>query len=100
MDQETAGYIWWYGGKVVSATVCPARTRIDLVLPLRQALEGAPMDVIHHSEIGTQNAMTEVTNHIQVLLNMTGRSEHFCPQYTECMVDMKAEMGSSGKAMI
>jgi hypothetical protein len=44
--------------------------------PLRSALEGAPMDVIHHSEIGTQNTMTEVTNHIQVLLNSTGRSVH------------------------
>ncbi len=57
------------------------------------------MDVIHHSEIGTQNAMTD-TNHIQVLLNLTGRSEHFCPQYNECVMDMKAEMGSSSKAMI
>ena len=58
------------------------------------------MDVIHHSEIGTQNAMTEVTNHIQVLLNLTGRSEHLCPQYNECAMVMKAEMGSSHKAMI
>ncbi len=58
------------------------------------------MDVIPHSEIGTQNAMTEVSNHIQVLLSLTGRSEHFCPQYNECAMDMKAEMGSSRKAMI
>ncbi len=58
------------------------------------------MDVIHHSEIGTKNAMTEVTNHIQVLLNLTGRSEHHCPQYNECVMVMKAEMGSSSKAMI
>ncbi len=36
----------------------------------------------------------------QVLLNLTGRSEHFCPQYNECVMDMKAEMGSSSKAMI
>jgi hypothetical protein len=68
--------------------------------PLRSALEGAPMDVIHHSKIGTQNAMTEVTNHIPVLLNLTGRSEHLCSQYNECVMDMKAEMGSSRKAMI
>jgi len=68
--------------------------------PLRSALEGAPMDVIHHSEIGTQNAMAEVTNHIQVLLNLTGGSEHLCPQYNECAMVMKAEMGSSRKAMI
>ncbi len=38
---------------------------------IRSALEGAPMDVMHHSEIVTQNAMTEVTNHIKVLLNTT-----------------------------
>jgi hypothetical protein len=67
--------------------------------PLLPALDGAPMDVIHHSDIGTQNTMTEVTNHIQVLLNLTGSSEHFCPQYNECVMDMKAEMGSVRKAM-
>ena len=65
--------------------------------PVRPALEGAPMDVIHHSEIGTQNAMTKVTNQIQMLLNLTGISEHFCPQYNECVMDMKAEMGSGYK---
>ena len=63
-------------------------------LPLRQGLEDAPMDVIHHSEIGTQNTVTEVTNHIQVLLNLTGRSEHFCPEYNECVMDIKAEVTS------
>jgi hypothetical protein len=43
------------------------------------SFEGATMDVITpgHSEIGTQNAMTEVTNHIKMLSNLTGRSEHF-----------------------
>jgi hypothetical protein len=45
-------------------------------------------DVIHHSEIGTQHAMTEVMIHIQVLLNLTGTSEHFCPQYNECVTAM------------
>ncbi len=68
--------------------------------PLRPALKSVPMDVIHHSEIGTQNAMTEVTNHIQLLLNLTGRSEHFCLHYNESMMDMKAEMGSNRKAMV
>jgi hypothetical protein len=58
------------------------------------------MDVIHHSEIGTKRAMTEFTNHIQGLLNLVGRSEHFCPQYNECIMDMKAEMGSICKAVI
>ncbi len=52
--------------------------------PLLPALEGAPMDVRHHSQIDTKHAMTEVTNHIQVLSNLTGRSEHFCSQYNEC----------------
>jgi hypothetical protein len=33
-------------------------------------------------------------------MNLTGRPEHFCPQYNECVMDMKAEMGSSLKAMI
>ena len=50
--------------------------------------------------IGTQNTMTEITYHIQVLLNLTERSEHFCPQHNECVMDMKAEMGSSSKVMI
>jgi hypothetical protein len=68
--------------------------------PLRLALGGAPVDVIHHFDIDTLNAMTEVTNNIQMLLNVTGRSEHSCPPYNECVVDMKAEMGSSCKAMI
>jgi hypothetical protein len=58
------------------------------------------MDVITQSEIGNHNAITEVSNHIQVLLNFRGRSEHFCPQYNECAMDMKAEMGSCRKAMI
>jgi hypothetical protein len=74
--------------------------RLILPWPLRPALEGAPMDVIHHSEICTKHTMTEVTNHIQVLLNLTGRSEHFCLQYNECVMDMKAKMGSICKAMI
>ncbi len=43
--------------------------------PLQPGLEGAPIDAIHHSEIGTKHAMTEVMDHIQVLLNSTGRSE-------------------------
>jgi hypothetical protein len=93
--------MWRHDGKVVLANVCPARTRIDAVrAPPRSALEGVPMDVIHHSEIGTQNAMTETTNYIQVLLNSRGRSQHLCPQYNECAMVMKAEMGSSSKAMI
>ena len=92
-----------FGGMVGKSSRQPyVQQGLELILsgPLRPALEGAPMDVIHHSEIGAQNAMTEVTNHIQVLLNLTGRSEHFCPQYNECVMNMKAEMGSSCKAMI
>ncbi len=58
------------------------------------------MDVTHHSKICTKHAMTEVTNHIQVLLNLIGRSEYFFPQYNECVMDMKVEMGSMRKAMI
>jgi hypothetical protein len=42
--------------------------------------------------------MTAVTHHIQVLLNLTGRSEYFCPQSN--VMDMKAEMGFIHKAMI
>ena len=89
MDQDTACYIWWCGGEVVSATVCPARTRIELAIehqmvatkslqswPLRPALKGAPMDVIYHSEIGTPHTMIEVMNHVKVLLKSTGRSDY------------------------
>jgi hypothetical protein len=32
VDQETACYIWQYGGKIVSATVWPARILINLAL--------------------------------------------------------------------
>ncbi len=63
----------------------------DWPWPLLPALEGAPKDVIHHSEIGTKQAMKEVTNHFQVLLNLIGRSKHFCPQYNDCVMDLKAE---------
>ena len=42
--------------------------------PLRPALKGAPMNVIYHSEIGTQYTMIEVMNHFKVLLESTGRS--------------------------
>ncbi len=100
MDQETVGYIGGMVGKSSRQPYAQRGVRLILSWPLQQALEGAPMDVIHHSEIGTKHAMTEVTNHIQVLLNLTGRSEHFCPGYNECVMDMKAEMGSIHKAMI
>jgi hypothetical protein len=42
------------------------------------------MDVMHHSETGTQHAM----NHIQVLLKLTGGSEYFCPHFDECVKTM------------
>ncbi len=74
-----------FGSMVAKSSRQPyARQEFGLIQPwpLRQALEGAPMDVIHHSKIGTQNAMTWVTNHVQVLLNLMGRSEHFCPHDT------------------
>jgi hypothetical protein len=45
--------------------------------PLRPALEGAPMDVKFHSEIGTPHTMIEFMNHIKVLLKTTERSEYF-----------------------
>jgi hypothetical protein len=63
--------------------------------PLRLALKGhcAPMDVIHHSVICTQYTMTEVMNRIQVLLNLAGRSEHFCSQYNECVTAMMKPFG-------
>ncbi len=50
--------------------------------------KGAPMDVIHHSEIGTQHTMIEVMNHIKVLLKSTGRSEHSCSHYNDCVTAM------------
>ena len=91
VDQETARRIWQCCGKAVSATVCPARTRLSLQLiehqvvatkslwsgQLRQALKGAPMDVKFHSEIGTQHTMIKVMNHIKLLLKPTGKSEYF-----------------------
>ncbi len=84
------------------ATVFPARTGID---PARASTIGARRcanGCDTPPEIGTKHAMTEVTNHIQVLLNLIGRSEHFCPQYndSECVMNMTAEMGSSCKTMI
>ena len=57
--------------------------------PLRPALEGAPMDVIYHSEIGTPHTMIEVMNHIKVQLKPTGGSENFCSQNNECVTAMK-----------
>jgi hypothetical protein len=56
--------------------------------PLLPALKGAPINVVHHSKIGTQHTKTEVMNHIQVLLNLTGRSEHSCSQCNECVTAM------------
>ena len=100
MDQETAGYMWRYDRKVVLATVCPARTRIDPVLASTTGARRCANGCDSHIKIGTQNAMTEVTNHIQMLLNSTGRSEHLCPRYNDCAMVMNAEMGSSRKAMI
>ena len=98
MDQETASYIWRCGGKVVSATVCPARTLKHQMVatkslqsgPLRPALKGAPMDIIYHSEIGTPDNMIEVMNHIKVQLKPTGRPEHTGSQDDECVTAMNS----------
>ena len=57
--------------------------------PLRPALKGVPMDIIYHSEIGTQHTMIKVMNHIKVQLKSTGRSEYSCSQYNECVTAMK-----------
>ena len=47
-----------------------------------------------------QNTMIEVMNHIELQLKSTGRSEHFCPQYNDCAMNMKAKIGSMRKTMI
>ena len=49
------------------------------------------MDIIYHSEIGTQHTLTGVMNHIKVQLKptVTGRSEYSCSQYNECVTAMK-----------
>ncbi len=52
--------------------------------PLRPALKGAPMDVIHHSKNDTQHAMKD----IHVLLLLTGESEYFCSHLDECVKAM------------
>ena len=48
------------------------------------------MDIIYHSEIGTQHTMIEVTNHIKVQLKSTGRSEYILSQGDECVTAMKS----------
>ena len=57
--------------------------------PLRPALQGAPMDVVYHSEIGTPHTMIEVMHHIKVQLKPTGGSEYSCSQHNECVTVMK-----------
>ena len=64
-------------------------TKSFLSWPLRPALNGAPMDVIYHSEIGTPHTMIEVMNRIKVLLKSTGRSEYILSQDDECVKAMK-----------
>ena len=59
--------------------------------PLRLALKGVPMDIIYHSEIGTQHTMIEVMNHIKVQLKSTERSKYSCSQYNECVTAMKSK---------
>ena len=65
--------------------------------PLRPGLKGAPMDIIYHSEIGTQHTMIEVMNHIKVLLKSTGRSDYLPSQGDVCVTAMKSI--SSGEIM-
>ena len=57
--------------------------------PLQLALEGAQMDVIYHSKIGTPYTMIEVMNHIKVQFKPTGGSEYSCSQYNECVTALK-----------
>ena len=57
--------------------------------PLRPALKGVPINIIFHSEIGTQHTIIEVMNHTKVQLKPTGRSEYSCSQYNECVTAMK-----------
>ena len=99
MDQETASYI---GGVVGRSSRLPYAqqglgsslqhqmfaTKSFQVRPLLPAFKGAPMDIIYHSEIGTQHTMIGVMNHIKVLLKSTGRSEYSCSQYNECVTAM------------
>ena len=60
--------------------------------PLRPALklEGAPMDAMYHSEIGTSHTMIEVMNHIKVQLKPTGISEYILSQDDECVTAMNS----------
>ena len=58
--------------------------------PLRPALNGAPMDFVHHSTISIQHTMIEVMNYIKVLLKSTGRSDYSCSQSDECVTAMKS----------
>ena len=58
--------------------------------PLRQALKGAPMDILYHSEIGTPHTMIEVMNHIKVQLKPTGRPEYTGSQDDERVTAMNS----------
>jgi hypothetical protein len=57
--------------------------------PLRQALNGAPMDVKYQSEISTPHTVIEITNQLKVLIKSTGRSNYFISQDDEYMTAMK-----------
>ena len=80
MEQETAGYIWRCGGKVVLATVCPARIRI---VPARAPTTGAQRcaDGCYTSLQERHPACHERYTH--VLLLLTGESEYFCSHLDE-----------------
>ena len=55
-----------------------------------QSVEGAPMDIIYHSEIGTPHTMIEVFNHIKVMLKYAGRSEYILSKDNECVAVMNS----------
>ena len=67
--------VWWKGrlgyrmlSKVSDRVTSNGCNKVLQSGPLRPALKGAPMDIIYHSEIGTQHTMIEVMNHIKVQL--------------------------------